>query len=73
MAPWSHTVGSDGILVGDRPHPRSYGTFPRYFAVYVRELGILTLGAGGAQDDVAAGAAARLPRPRAARPGWPPT
>jgi N-acyl-D-amino-acid deacylase len=38
----SHTVGSDGILVGDRPHPRSYGTFPRYFAVYVRELGILT-------------------------------
>jgi N-acyl-D-amino-acid deacylase len=42
MAHWSHTVGSDGILVGDRPHPRSYGTFPRYFAVYVRELGILT-------------------------------
>jgi N-acyl-D-amino-acid deacylase len=38
----SHTAGSDGILVGDRPHPRSYGTFPRYFAVYVRELGILT-------------------------------
>ena len=42
MAHWSHTVGSDGILVGDRPHPRGYGTFPRYFAVYVRELGILT-------------------------------
>jgi N-acyl-D-amino-acid deacylase len=42
MAHWSHTAGSDGILVGDRPHPRSYGTFPRYFAVYVRELGILT-------------------------------
>ncbi len=38
----AHTVGSDGILVGDQPHPRSYGTFPRYFAVYVRELGILT-------------------------------
>jgi N-acyl-D-aspartate/D-glutamate deacylase len=36
----AHTAGSDGILVGDRPHPRSYGTFPR-FAVYVRELGIL--------------------------------
>ena len=42
MAHWSHTAGSDGILVGDRPHPRSYGTFPRYFAVYVRELGILS-------------------------------
>jgi N-acyl-D-amino-acid deacylase len=38
----AHTVGSDGILVGERPHPRSYGTFPRYFAVYVKELGILT-------------------------------
>jgi N-acyl-D-amino-acid deacylase len=37
----AHTAGSDGILVGDRPHPRSYGTFPRYFAVYVRELGLL--------------------------------
>jgi N-acyl-D-amino-acid deacylase len=39
----AHTGGSDGILVGERPHPRSYGTFPRYLAVYVRELGILTL------------------------------
>jgi N-acyl-D-amino-acid deacylase len=32
--------GSDGILVGDRPHPRGWGTFARYFAVYVRELGL---------------------------------
>jgi N-acyl-D-amino-acid deacylase len=38
----AHTAGSDGILVGERPHPRSYGTFPRYFAVYVRELGLLS-------------------------------
>ena len=37
----AHTAGSDGILVGERPHPRSYGTFPRYLGVYVRELGIL--------------------------------
>ena len=37
----AHTGGSDGILVGDRPHPRSYGTFPRYLALYVRELGII--------------------------------
>jgi N-acyl-D-amino-acid deacylase len=42
MAHSSHTAGSDGILVGERPHPRSWGTFPRYFAVYVRELGVLT-------------------------------
>ena len=39
----SHTGGSDGILVGGKPHPRSWGTFPRYLAHYVRELGILEL------------------------------
>lgn len=39
----AHMVGSDGVLVGDRPHPRGYGTFPRYLARYVRELGILSL------------------------------
>ncbi|MCC7495156.1 MAG: D-aminoacylase [Fimbriimonadaceae bacterium] len=37
----AHLIGSDGILVGDRPHPRVYGTFPRYLGRYVRELGIL--------------------------------
>ncbi|WP_017613006.1 N-acyl-D-amino-acid deacylase family protein [Nocardiopsis salina] len=39
----AHTGGSDGILVGARPHPRGWGTFPRYLGHYVRELGILTL------------------------------
>jgi N-acyl-D-amino-acid deacylase len=39
----AHTAGSDGILVGERPHPRGWGTFPRYLGVYVRELGVLTL------------------------------
>ena len=38
-----HTGGSDGILIGARPHPRARGTFPRYLGHYVRELGILTL------------------------------
>jgi N-acyl-D-amino-acid deacylase len=38
-----HTGGSDGLLVGERPHPRAWGTFPRYFARYVRELGVLGL------------------------------
>lgn len=38
-----HTGGSDGILVGNRPHPRAWGTFPRYLARYVRDLGVLTL------------------------------
>jgi N-acyl-D-amino-acid deacylase len=41
MAHPAHTAGSDGILVGEHPHPRSWGTFPRYLAVYVRELGVL--------------------------------
>ncbi|WAL75357.1 D-aminoacylase [Kitasatospora sp. YST-16] len=39
----AHTVGSDGLLVGARPHPRAWGTFPRYLARYSRELGVLTL------------------------------
>ncbi len=39
-----HCGGSDGILVGGRPHPRSWGTFPRYLARYVRELGALAAG-----------------------------
>jgi N-acyl-D-amino-acid deacylase len=39
----AHTAGSDGILVGERPHPRGWGTFPRYLGTYVRELGILSL------------------------------
>uniref|UniRef100_UPI00109C958E N-acyl-D-amino-acid deacylase family protein n=1 Tax=Microbacterium sp. K24 TaxID=2305446 RepID=UPI00109C958E len=41
-----HTGGSDGILIGARPHPRGRGTFPRYLGYYVRELGILTLEEG---------------------------
>ncbi|MEU8466777.1 D-aminoacylase [Streptomyces sp. NPDC029006] len=39
----AHTGGSDGILRGSKPHPRAYGTFPRYLGHYMRELGVLTL------------------------------
>jgi N-acyl-D-amino-acid deacylase len=38
-----HTGGSDGLLVGGKPHPRGWGTFPRYLAHYVRDEGVLTL------------------------------
>ncbi|MEU1499658.1 D-aminoacylase [Streptomyces sp. NPDC005732] len=38
-----HTGGSDGILRGDKPHPRAYGTFPQYLGRYVRELDVLSL------------------------------
>lgn len=36
-------AGSDGLLIGRRPHPRAWGTFSRYLARYVRELGDLRL------------------------------
>ena len=39
----AHMAGSDGILVGNRPHPRAWGTFPRYLGYYARELGIITM------------------------------
>jgi|BarGraNGADG00212_1021973.scaffolds.fasta_scaffold01267_6 N-acyl-D-amino-acid deacylase len=38
-----HTVGSDGILVGSRPHPRGWGSFARVLAHYVRHEGVLSL------------------------------
>ena len=40
-------IGSDGGILdpaqGGRPHPRSYGTFPRVLGTYVRDRGLLTL------------------------------
>jgi N-acyl-D-amino-acid deacylase len=48
--PWT-SIGSDAGAVEtpgvidpqDLPHPRSYGTFPRILAKYVKETGVLTL------------------------------
>ena len=47
--PWC-SIGSDGLahategpLRRGRPHPRSFGTFPRVLGVYVREKKLLTL------------------------------
>ncbi len=39
----THTGGSDGLLVGAKPHPRAWGTFPRYLGHYCRDLGLLSL------------------------------
>ncbi|WP_405723904.1 D-aminoacylase [Streptomyces sp. NBC_01537] len=39
----AHTAGSDGLLTGAKPHPRAYGTFPRYLGHYTRDLALLTL------------------------------
>ncbi|MBT0768584.1 D-aminoacylase [Kineosporia sp. J2-2] len=38
-----HCGGSDGLLVGAKPHPRAWGTFPHYLGHYVREEGVLGL------------------------------
>ncbi|MBY6414039.1 D-aminoacylase [Rhodococcus sp. BP-252] len=43
MAHPHHMGGSDAILVGERPHPRAWGTFPRYLGHYVREERLLGL------------------------------
>jgi N-acyl-D-amino-acid deacylase len=38
----AHMVGSDGILIGDRPHPRGWGSHARFLAHYTRDLALLT-------------------------------
>lgn len=32
-----HCLGTDGLLAGDAPHPRAYGSFARYLAHYIRD------------------------------------
>ena len=39
----AHMVCSDGLLIGGKPHPRGYDTFPRILGYYVREKQIFTL------------------------------
>jgi len=36
-------IGSDGLDVGDHPHPRQYGTFPKVLGEFVRDKGWMTL------------------------------
>jgi N-acyl-D-amino-acid deacylase len=40
-APWL-APGTDGLM-GGKPHPRTYGTYPRILGHYVRELGLMPL------------------------------
>ena len=53
-----HMVGTDGILAGNRPHPRAYGTFARYLGVYARQEAVLTM--EGAINRMTGRPAARL-------------
>lgn len=43
MADRRHTVGTDGILVGQTPHPRGWGAFACMLGHYVREQAVLGL------------------------------
>jgi N-acyl-D-amino-acid deacylase len=36
-------IGSDGIPLGERPHPRLWGTFPRVLGHYSRDVGLFPL------------------------------
>ncbi|MCP4223263.1 MAG: D-aminoacylase [Actinomycetia bacterium] len=36
-------TGSDGIPIGDKPHPRLHHTYPRLLGHYCRQLGVLDL------------------------------
>lgn len=38
-----HTGSSDGMFVGDRPHPRGFGSHARLISNYVRERGLMRL------------------------------
>ncbi|GHF61031.1 N-acyl-D-amino-acid deacylase [Streptomyces mashuensis] len=64
-----HMGGSDGILQGAKPHPRAYGTFPRYLGRYVRELGVLSLEECVAHLTSRPAARLRLPDRGLVRPG----
>jgi N-acyl-D-amino-acid deacylase len=35
----AHVAGSDGIYIGEHPHPRAWGTFAKYLRVFTRERG----------------------------------
>ncbi|MFH9421377.1 amidohydrolase family protein [Streptomyces sp. NPDC017529] len=65
-----HTGGSDGILQGNKPHPRAYGTFPKYLGTYVRELGVLSLEECVAHLTARAAARLRLPDRGLVREGY---
>ncbi|NLW50144.1 MAG: D-aminoacylase [Candidatus Brocadiaceae bacterium] len=37
-----HMAGSDGLMAGQKPHPRAWGTFARYLGHYARDEGMFT-------------------------------
>ncbi len=43
MTHLAHTVGTDGILVGDKPHPRGWGSFPLWLGHFARDRSLMSL------------------------------
>ena len=65
-----HLVGSDGILVGDLPHPRGWGSHARFLAHYVRDPGIVDVGGRDSPHDLGGDTAAGFFRSRHYAPGY---
>jgi len=63
-----HIPCTDGLL-GGKPHPRLYGTFPRILGHYCRELGVLELPEAIRKMTSAAAARLGLPDRGIVRPG----
>jgi N-acyl-D-amino-acid deacylase len=57
-APWR--MGGTDALLGGKPHPRAYGSYPRILGRYVREQGVLALEEAVRQMTGAAAARLRL-------------
>ena len=67
--PWS-MVGSDALLIGDHPSPRTYGAFANLLGDIVRDEGAAGPGRGHSQDDLlpSADAGPEGPWPAQGRP-----
>ncbi|MGH3327229.1 MAG: N-acyl-D-amino-acid deacylase family protein [Streptomycetales bacterium] len=65
-------VGSDSLPPGrgGRPHPRTYGTFPRYLGGYVRDREVLPLGEAVHRITAMPAATFRIPDRGQVRPGY---
>ena len=68
-------VGTDSTFLGDKPSPRTYGSFPRILGQFVRDEGAAGPGGGGAPHDrrargPARPAGARPAARRVLRPTW---
>ncbi len=73
--PWSETlrpfvvhpvgmVGTDSTFIGDKPSPRTYGSFPRILGQFVRDEALLSLEEAIRKMTGAAAARLGLPAPR---------